>query len=268
MKGRETALMETRSELPIELVTFDLYDTLIELHPKRWERLHRALEQLSIAANIDDLRRADLIAEDYFTIVNGAMPLRERPVADRERIRLEYMHLWLDAAGVPHDELLVRQARQYYMAEFETPAVIDGPHGGYRVFGDVNSATTRLRDAGIKTAIISNADDDVTDLCIHFDFAQRMDLIVTSALIGYEKPHILTFEAAFVPLGIDPARTLHIGDQPKSDVVGAENAGMRAALIDRYGRHDPAAHTVPVFYGLDELVDHVLAVNERSASVS
>ena len=260
--------METRDERPIELVTFDLYDTLIELHPKRWERLHHALESLGVDANLDDLRDADLIAEDYFTIVNGAIPLRDRPAADRERIRLEYMNVWLEAAGVPHDELLVRQARQYYLAEFETPAVMDGPHGGYRVFSDVMPTTTRLRAAGIKTAIISNADDDVTDLCTHFDFAQGMDLIVTSALIGYEKPHIRTFEAAFVPLEVDPRHALHIGDQPKSDVVGAHNAGMRAALIDRYERHDPAAHEVPVFRGLGELVDHVLAVNERTAVAS
>lgn len=260
--------METRTDRPIELVTFDLYDTLIELHPKRWERLHRALGRLGIDADLDALQRADLIAEDYFTIVNGAVPIRNRPPADRERIRLEYMRVWLDAAGIPHDELLVREARQHYVAEFETPAVLDSPFGGYRAFDDVMPATTRLHDAGVKTAIISNADDDVTDLCVHLDFAKGMDLIVTSALIGFEKPDIRTFRAAFEPLGVDPALALHIGDQPKSDVLGARNAGMRAALIDRYRRHDPAAHDVPVFTGLDQLVDHVLTVNTQGASIS
>lgn len=260
--------METRDERPIELVTFDLYDTLVELHPKRWERLHHALSCMGIESNLADLRTADLVAEDYFTIVNGAIPLRDRPAADRERIRLEYMGVWLVAAGYSYDELLIREARHNYLAEFETPAVADGPFGGYLVFDDVMPATIRLHEAGIKTAIISNADSDVTELCMHFDFAKGMDLIVTSALIGYEKPHIRTYEAAFEPLGIDPAHALHIGDQPKSDVVGALNAGMRAALIDRYRRHDPAAHEVPVFHGLDALVDHVLAVNERTVVAS
>ncbi|MCA9859614.1 MAG: HAD family hydrolase, partial [Thermomicrobiales bacterium] len=204
--------MERTNELPIELVTFDLYDTLIELHPKRWERLHRALDRLGVAADLDVLRDADVIAEDYFTIVNGAIPIRDRPAADRERIRLEYMKVWLDAAGLPTDELLVRNARQNYMAEYETPAVVEGPFGGYRAFPDVMAATTRLHEAGVKTAIISNADSDVTELCTHLEFADGMDLIVTSALIGYEKPHIRTFQAAFQPLGIDPANGLHIGD--------------------------------------------------------
>lgn len=264
----ETRIVDTLGQRPIELVTFDLYDTLIELHPKRWERLKTALDRIGVESNLDDLRTADIIAEDYFTIVNGAIPLRDRPAAERERLRLQYMTVWLEAAGIPHDELLVREARHNYMAEYETPAVVDGPYGGYQVFADVMPATTRLHEAGLKTAIISNADSDVTDLCIHFDFARGMDLIVTSALIGYEKPHIKTYEAAFIPLGVDPAHALHIGDQPKSDVVGAHNAGMRAALIDRYRRHEPAAHDVPVFHGLDDLVDHVLAVNERAALVS
>jgi putative hydrolase of the HAD superfamily len=95
-----------------------------------------------------------------------------------------------------------------------------------------------------------------------------MDLIVTSALVGFEKPDIRTFQAAFEPLGVDPALGLHIGDQPKSDVVGAIGAGMRAALIDRYRRHDPGNHEVPVFVGLGALVDYVLEINERTAVVS
>jgi HAD superfamily hydrolase (TIGR01549 family) len=268
MEGMDELRMQIRDEQPIELVTFDLYDTLVELHPKRWERLKSALDRLDVAADIDALRDADVIAEDYFTIVNGAIPLRDRPVADRERLRLEYMNIWLEAAGIPHDELLVRHAREQYLAEFETPAVSDSPFGGYRVFDDVIPATIRLHETGIKTAIISNADTDVTEFCMHLDFAKGMDLIVTSALIGYEKPHIRTFEAAFIPLEVDPARVLHIGDQPKSDVVGALNAGMRAALIDRYHRLDPAAHEVPVFHGLDDLVDHVLAVNEHAVVAS
>ncbi|TXG85761.1 MAG: HAD family hydrolase [Thermomicrobiales bacterium] len=260
--------LTTATDRPIELVTFDLYDTLIELHPKRWERLQRALRRIGIESDLEALRRSDLIAEDYFTIVNGAIPIRDRPPADRERIRLEYMNVWLEAAGIPHDELVVRSARQHYLAEYETPAVEDSPFGGYLVFRDVMDATSRLREAGIKTAIISNADSDVTALCQHLEFAEGMDLIVTSALIGYEKPHINTFRAAFEPLGVDPANALHIGDQPKSDVVGARNAGMRAALIDRYERHDPALHDVPIFVGLDQLVDHVLAVNEQAAVAS
>lgn len=246
---------------PIELVTFDLYDTLVELEPKRWERLHNALQTLGVEADLEALRQADVVAEDFFTIENGRVPIRDRPAAERESFRLEYMRIWLEAAGIPTDDLLVRNARRRYLAEFETPAVEPGPFGGYRVFSDVVPSLQRLREAGVKRAVISNADDDVTEFCTQLEFAHEMDLIITSAIIGYEKPDPRTFRAAFEPLDVEPSRALHIGDQPKSDVVGALDVGMQAALIDRYSRHNPVDHEVPVFLDLHELVDYVLAVN-------
>jgi HAD superfamily hydrolase (TIGR01549 family) len=251
---------------PIKLVTFDLYDTLVELHPQRWERLHAALARLDIDADLEALRVADVVAEDFFTLENGRVPIRDRPAAAREAFRLKYMEVWLEAAGVPSDEFTVRAAREGYMAEFETPATGDSPYGGYRAFDDVMPALIRLRDAGVKRAIISNADSDVTEFCTHLALADEMDLVVTSALVGYEKPDPKTFWAALEPLDIEPADALHIGDQPKSDVVGALGIGMRAALIDRYQRHDPDQQDVPVMHGMDDLVDYVLAVNSASVA--
>ena len=246
---------------PIELVTFDLYDTLIELHPPRWERFHAALGKLGVRADLEAIRLADVIAEDFFTLENGRVPIRDRPKAEREAFRLEFTARWLEAAGIEPEPSLVRAARQGYLAEYETPAVEDGIGYGYRAYPDVVPALVALREAGIKRAVISNADADVTELCTHMAFAHEMDLIVTSALVGYEKPDVRTFRAALDPLGVDPAAALHIGDQPSSDVIGALAAGMRAALIDRYTRHDQADHDVPVMRDLHELVIHVRDVN-------
>lgn len=255
-----------RDQRPIRLVTFDLYDTLVELYPRRWERLHAALQRLDIDADLEALRDADLVAEDFFTNENGRMPIRDRPAAEQEAFRLRYMEIWLSAAGVPADEFTVRAARGAYLAEFETPAVSDSPVGGYRSFEDVMPALIRLREAGVQRAIISNADNDVTEFCQRLALADEMDLIVTSALVGYEKPDARTFRAALDPLGVDPADALHIGDQPKSDVIGALQIGMRAALIDRYQRHEQDNHDVPVMHGLDDLVNYVLAVNSASVA--
>jgi HAD superfamily hydrolase (TIGR01509 family) len=246
----------------VRLVTFDLYDSLIELRPRRWERLAAALRRLDITADLDTLRAADRIAEDYYTEENGRLPIRDRPRAEREVFRIRYMTRWLDEAGLPADPATVRAAREGYLAEYETPAVEDGVAGGYHVFEDVLPALTRLRQAGIKRALISNADADVTALCTHLAFAHEMNAIVTSALVGWEKPDVRTFRAALDPLGVEPAAALHVGDQPRSDVAGALAAGMRAVLLDRYGRHDSAAAAVPVVRDLDSLVDLVLGVSE------
>jgi HAD superfamily hydrolase (TIGR01549 family) len=247
----------------IRLVTLDLYDTLIELRPRRWERLAAALSRLGIQADPDILRTADRVAEDYYTDENGRIPIRDRPRAERETFRLRYMTIWLDAAGLPADPATVRAARENYLAEFETPAVQQSPAGGYQVFDDVMPALARLRRAGIRRALISNADADVTALCTHLAFAHELNAIVTSALVGWEKPDVRTFRAALEPLGIDPADALHIGDQLRSDVAGALATGMRAALIDRYSRHDSADVGVPVVNNLDQLVDLVLSINQE-----
>ena len=218
---------------PVRLLTFDLYDTLIELNPPRWVRLARACRGLGIEADAGALRDADAVSEDFFTVENGRWPIRDRDRQEREEFRLELLRRWLEAAGMPADPDAIVQLRAAYLAEFDT-----GPdHHQYRLFDDVMPALETLRAHGVRTAVISNADADVTVICTHFAFAEKMDLIVTSALVGYEKPDPRTFRAALDHFGIDPAETLHVGDQRKSDVVGARSVGMQQALIDRYDRH-------------------------------
>lgn len=257
-------------ERPIRLVTFDLYDTLIELDPTRWERLSSVLAERGIPHDLDVLKANDLIAEDYWTEINTIEPIRDRETDVQDEIRIEYMRRWLEASGISVDHDAAASIRHAYRAEHETHArqAIPGLVDGYRVFPDVNRTMQRLRAAGVRVAVISNADDDVTDFCTRLQFAHEMDLIVTSALIGYEKPDVRTFQAALEPLDVAGTDALHIGDQPRSDIVGALATGMRAALIDRYRRHDPARHSVPIFHSLDDLADHVLHVNQRTGAAA
>lgn len=250
----------------VKLVTFDLYDTLIELDPKRWERLSAVLSARGITHDPAVLKATDLIAEDYWTEINTIQPIHLRDADIQDEIRLEYVRRWLIASGVVVDNDTVADIREAYRAEYETHArqAIPGMVDGYRVFPDVNRTLRRLRAAGVLCAVISNADDDVTEFCTRLQFAHEMDLIVTSALVGYEKPDVRTFQAALEPLDIDGPDAIHIGDQPRSDVAGALAAGMRAALIDRYQRRNQADHSVPIFHNLDDLADEVLAINQAA----
>jgi putative hydrolase of the HAD superfamily len=238
---------------PVDLVTFDLYDTLIELNPPRWERLAGVAHKQGIDTDPLTLREADRIAEDYFTVENGTRPIRDRSWAEREAFRLELLRRWLEAADLPHDAETVRALRQAYVSEFDEMS--DYRH--YRLFPDVMPALRALRRAGLKTALISNADQDVTVIAVHFAFATLMDVIVTSALVGYEKPDPRTYYAALEPLEVEPERALHVGDQPKSDVIGARGVGMGAVLIDRYDRHRET--DIPTVGSLSELAEKIVA---------
>src|SRR5688500_10481376 len=140
---------------------------MIELVPPRWERLANALSRTGLTAEVEVLRAADRVAEDYYTIENGGVPIRDRGAEEREAFRLRYTAAWLEAADLPHDPETVGRVRREYLAEFET----EPDWGTYRVFPDVLPALVRLRDAGVKRAVISNADADVTEFVTHLEFA-------------------------------------------------------------------------------------------------
>ncbi|HYI24205.1 MAG TPA: HAD family hydrolase, partial [Thermomicrobiales bacterium] len=172
---------------PIALVTFDLYDTLVEAEIPRWVRFAKAATQAGLHGDAMTFRTADRVAEDYFTIENGRIPIRDRSPEDMEAFRVTYTAKMLEAAGLAHDLQMARRVREIYVGE------LDAQGWNYRVFDDVMPALTMLEAAGIRRAVISNADADITQFCLHLGFARHMDLIVTSALVGWEKPDARTF---------------------------------------------------------------------------
>lgn len=240
---------------PISLVTFDLYDTLIEAETPRWERFAISAQRAGLDGDAMTFRAADRVAEDYYTIENGGIPIRDRSPEDIEAFRVTYTAKMLEAAGLAHDLETARQVRQIYVGE------LDAEGWKYRVFDDVMPALTMLEEAGIKRAVISNADADITEFCLHLGFARHMDLIVTSALVGWEKPDARTFFAALDPLEVAPEAAIHIGDQVLSDVAGARAIGMGAALIDRYNRHTDDEHDAVRVESLTQLAELVIAHN-------
>jgi putative hydrolase of the HAD superfamily len=58
------------------------------------------------------------------------------------------------------------------------------------------------------------------------------DSTVFSDEVGSRKPGRQIFEKAVTALGTEPAKVVHIGDDPEADVWGAKNAGMMALLFD------------------------------------
>ena len=57
--------------------------------------------------------------------------------------------------------------------------------------------------------------------------------IVTSVEVGVAKPARPIFDEAINRAGVEPHESLHVGDHPESDILGAQNAGMRTAWINR-----------------------------------
>lgn len=90
-----------------------------------------------------------------------------------------------------------------------------------------------LRARGLKTGLVSNAFDP--GWLLHEDLArmglaERLDAAVFSSEIGKRKPDPAIFEAALAALGVEPARTLFVGDRRYEDVRGAKELGMTTVL--------------------------------------
>lgn len=110
----------------------------------------------------------------------------------------------------------------------------------WEVYPDALPTLEALRARGVRIAVISNWDERLPDLLDGLGLAGRLDAVVRSSDVGYEKPDPRIFFAALERLGeevaADSGRAVHVGDRLKEDVEGAANVGMRAILLDRHGR--------------------------------
>jgi HAD superfamily hydrolase (TIGR01509 family) len=101
----------------------------------------------------------------------------------------------------------------------------------------VPEALDRLRAAGFRLVVVSNANGTVRGKLERIGLASRFDHIFDSFEERVEKPDPRFFEIAIRRSGADRATTIHLGDFYHVDVVGARAAGLQAILLDSAGLH-------------------------------
>jgi putative hydrolase of the HAD superfamily len=78
-------------------------------------------------------------------------------------------------------------------------------------------------------ASLTNGNADLERVGIHTHFAHH----ISARNTGVAKPDPRIFQTAAERLGVAPENILHIGDDAELDVVGARDAGLRTAWINR-----------------------------------
>lgn len=86
-------------------------------------------------------------------------------------------------------------------------------------------------------ASLTNGNADLQRVGIHAHFVHH----ICARDTGVAKPDPRIFLAAAERLGVPPVNILHVGDDPAMDVVGARDAGLRTAWINRRGEPWPDA---------------------------
>ena len=130
------------------------------------------------------------------------------------------------------------------------------------LYDDVEPVLRRLAEAGLKIGLISNTQRPLDEFASHFALDRIFSAAISSAELGFLKPHPAIFEAALAAVGEPAAAAVMVGDSVKADIEGARRIGMRAVLVRRSGdglssplQHvlGPGYEDVPVIASLAEL---------------
>lgn len=226
--------------MKIAAITLDLDDTLWPIAPVM-ERADQALHAW-LHAHCPEVAMA--------LPVPAMRALRDEVFASHPELGHDYTAMrliCLRRALLPHGygEREVAQAFEAFYAA----------RNDVELYPEVGDALERLaRRAPLVSLTNGNACLDRVGLA-HLFRAQ-----ITARGFGAAKPDPGIFHAACALAGSAPDETLHVGDHPEQDVLGALGAGLQAAWLDRHGSGWTLAGTPPrTFNCLRELADFVEA---------
>ena len=198
-------------------VTFDAMGTLVAIEPPA-PRLQRSLERrLGCAVDLTRCEAAMRVEMRHYR----ARCITAGDASALAALRLECSSLLADALAIDVSgaELL--------------PSLTDAI--SFYPYPDAQPALGRLAAAGLKLAVVANWDISLHDVLARAGLTCAFAVVVTAAAVGAAKPDPKPFEVALTRLGIEASRCVHVGDDPGTDIAGAEAAGISAILLDRSG---------------------------------
>lgn len=210
----------------IEAIFFDFYNTLVRFWPPLPQIQHAACQNLGIRVPPENLARGYAIADLYFNEENHRRPLGDRDAADRDAFFARYEQIILAEAGVA---VSLRMAKQIWDMAISVPKE-------FVEFEETRPVLAELKERGYRLAVLTNLRRDMDELTEQLGIRQFLEFCITGREVG-EKPATAIFEAGLKRMDIRPEEAMHVGDQPRSDVEGARDAGLHPVLIDRGGFH-------------------------------
>lgn len=210
----------------IEAIFFDFYNTLVRFWPPLPQIQHAACQNLGIRVPPERLARGYAIADLYFNEENHRLPLGERDAAGRDEFFARYEQIILEEAGVA---VSLRMAKQIWDMAISVPKE-------FVEFEETRPVLAELRKRGYRLAVLTNLRRDMTELTQQLGIHEYLEFCITGREVA-EKPATAIFAAGVQRMGVRPDQAMHVGDQPRSDVQGARDAGLYPVLIDRGGFH-------------------------------
>ena len=201
--------------MPIRAITFDLDDTLWAIDP--------------VIARAEELLHAWL-GEHWPELARRFPPAELRALRDRLARQRKDLHHDLSALrrlALTHAAQTCGYAPEVADAAFD---VLWKARNEVVLYPDVLPVLERLAGR-YALAGLTNGNADIA-LC---GVGHVLGFCVSAREVGVPKPHPQIFAHAVERLGVPPHEVLHVGDDPRSDVGGARQAGMRTVWVNRAG---------------------------------
>ena len=251
--------------MPLNAITFDLWDTIIldgsdepkraarglqSKHEERRSLFWRKLKnQASIDKSITDAA-FDVHEAAFRQVWYGMSVTWEVPE------RLEVL-----LAGL--DRKLPKSVYDELVHHFETMELVEKPDLVPGAAETISELADRY-DLCIVSDTIYTPGRGLWALLEHHDIAKHFKGFIFSDQVGRSKPHPDCFRGAAEQLGLDLSKMLHIGDRDAKDIVGAQAVGMKAILFtgarDEGSREITSADAV-----IDNFSDLVSAIDKIAA---
>ena len=226
----------------IKAIFFDFYNTLVRFWPPLDQIQQASCRELGFVLSEEGINYGYSVADVYFNSENENKPLAGRTEVERLDFFSRYEQILLENAGL---SVSLDLARQIWQIAISVPK-------DFILFPDSLPTLKGLSSQGYRLGVISNLRRDMDLLCQNLGLAPYLEFCLTSADVGVEKPDPAIFIAALERIGVNPAEAIHVGDQPRSDAVGARAVGIHPVLLDRGGWQSDETDCVRIA-GLSEL---------------
>ncbi|MEA2452501.1 MAG: hypothetical protein QOG04_1211 [Actinomycetota bacterium] len=214
--------------MTIEMVFFDAGGTILDPHPSFAELFASTCQARGYGVTPSDVSHVqDRLAPHLVELLDEA-DIDGGPTLSAEASRRFWTFTYtrfLAELGI-EDEAMTELL-------YETFSSIES----YRLYDDVKPTFDALETAGYRLGLISNFDSWLEKMLIEMEVGHVFDTAIISGIAGIEKPDPAIYRLAIRKAGVDPSKSIHIGDSPTMDMEPATQAGMTPVLLDRAGRY-------------------------------
>lgn len=206
----------------IEVITFDLWNTLI--HNKSYKNvrlkfLQEFLENKGINNNLSEI---DIKYEDTFHRFNYDSQLdKHQHIYNKHRLENFFKSYGLNINSLEMKKLTKNLERNM----LGDPPLLK--EGAYEVLKSLSSEykVGLISDTGVTPGKI------IKKVLENYDILKFFNVTIFSDEVGYYKPNPIIFDITLKKLRGTPEKAVHVGDLLETDIKGAKNIGMYAIWI-------------------------------------